>query len=221
MISTNQTFMTACEASQHKQYIDKWLNEGKSCTYISDKLRELYNEQISAVSVNKYKKLRDDWIQKEIEKTPIYQAKTKEIENQFNDSVGKIKKVDVISRLSDIIDDAASYLEEAKKDETIKIRNMKDYSFVTGTLLDAVKLYGDTMLKAQRMGEIDKDPTLLKPTTINVNVKSALTDILNKSINTNGYELVDKLRGGNTDNIPQADEISGEYTDISDNKSGD
>ncbi len=187
--------MTACESSPNKQSIDRWLNEDKSCNWISDKLKEL-NDPISVVSISKYKKLRDDWIQKEIEKSPTYQAKSKEVQDQFNTGIGMIKKVDVLANLSQVIEDTSSYLADAKSNSEVKIRSMKDYQLVSSTLLDAVKLYGDTMLKAQRMGEINKDPTLLKPTTININVKSALTDILSNAMNTGGYELIDKLRGG-------------------------
>ena len=66
------------------------------------------------------------------------------------------------------------------------------------TMLDAIKLYGDMMLKMQRFDEVNKDPTLLKPQTININVRSALTDVLKGAMadGGNGYALIDKLRAG-------------------------
>ena len=189
-------YQTACEASPHKQDIDQWFNEDKSCEWISKELKNRYNESISAVSVRKYKKYRDDWVQKEIEKDPLYQAKTSEIREQFNDGIGQLKKIDTIGRLADIIDDTSSYLAEARQDDTVKIRNMKDYALVAGSMLDAIKLYGDTILKAQRFNQINEDPSLLKPTTINVNVKSTLVDILGDVMKEGGYGIIDQLRAG-------------------------
>lgn len=186
-------YRTACEASPNRQQIDAWLNEGKSCAWISRELKSRFGEEISDRSVAKYKRYRDDWIQKEIEKDPLYQAQTQEIREQLNDGIGKIKKVDVISKLADVIEDSATMLAEAKANE-VRIRNAQDFKFVAGTMLDAIKLYGDTVLKAQRFQEVEKDPSLLRPTTINVNVKTALTDILGEAMHQGGYGLIDRLR---------------------------
>jgi len=205
-------YQTACEISPNKQQIDQWLNENKSCEWINRELKNKYRESISSVSIRKYKKYREEWIQKEIEKDPLYQSKTKEIREQFNDNIGKIRKIDVIGKLSDIIDDTSSYLIDAKNDENVKIRSMQDYKFVASTMLDAIKLYGDTILKAQRFDAVDKDPTLLKPTTINVNVKTALTNILGEIIDDNGYNLIDQLRSN--DIIDNNNDNNDEIIDI-------
>ena len=85
-------------------------------------------------------------------------------------------------------------LQQAKEDQ-VKIRTAQDFKFVAGTMLDAIKLYGDTVLKAQRFEKVNEDPSLLRPTTINVNVKAALTDILGNAMQSGGYDLIDKLRG--------------------------
>lgn len=188
-------YQTACEASPNRQQIDEWLNEGKSAAFISRELKSRFGESISDRSVMKYKKYRDDWIQKQIEQDPLYQAQTQEIREQLNDGIGKIRKVDVISKLGDVIDDSASMLLQAKQNQ-IQIRNAQDFKFVAGTMLDAIKLYGDTVLKAQRFDKVNEDPSLLRPTTINVNVKSALADILGEVMHAGGYELIDKLRNG-------------------------
>lgn len=194
-------YQTACEASPNRQQIDAWLNEGKAAAWISRELNNKFGEKISDRSIMKYKKYRDDWIQDEIEKDPMYQAQTKEIREQLNDGIGKIRKIDTISRLADVIDDSAMMLQQAKEDQ-VKIRTAQDFKFVAGTMLDAIKLYGDTILKAQRFEKINDDPTLLKPTTINVNVKAALTDILGEVMHSGGYDLIDKLRtGAMQDNI--------------------
>lgn len=188
-------YQTACEASPFKQQIDEWLNEGKAAAWISRELNNRFGEKISDRSIVKYKKYRDEWVQKEIEKDPLYQAKTTEIREQLNDGIGKIKKIDTISKLSDIIDDSADMLLRAKGDE-IRIRNAQDFKFVADTMLNAIKLYGDTVLKAQRFDKVNEDPSLLRPTTINVNVKSALKDILGEVMHNGGYDLIDKLRTG-------------------------
>jgi hypothetical protein len=195
-------YQTACEASLNKQQIDMWLNDRKSAEYISQELKSKFGESISPVSIRKYKKYRDDWLKKELEKDPLYQAKSQEIQEHINDGVGKIKTLDVIGTLSNVIEDSAAYLSEAREEGIVKIRNMQDYKFVAGAMLDAIKIYGDTMLKAQRMDAIDKDPTLLKATTINVNVKSTLKDILGEVMQDGGYELIDKLRAGMTQPEP-------------------
>ena len=200
-------YQTACEASPNKQQIDQWLNEGKAAAWISRELNRLYGEKISDRSIMKYKKYRDEWIQQEIEKDPLYQAQTQEIREQLNDGIGKIRKIDTISRLADVIDDSAAMLQQAKEDQ-VKIRTAQDFKFVAGTMLDAIKLYGDTVLKAQRFEKVNEDPSLLRPTTINVNVKAALTDILGNAMQTGGYDLIDKLRGASHGQIIQGAEFT-------------
>lgn len=200
-------YQTACEASPNKQQIDQWLNEGKAAAWISRELNRLYGEKISDRSIMKYKKYRDEWIQQEIEKDPLYQAQTQEIREQLNDGIGKIRKIDTISRLVDVIDDSAAMLQQAKEDQ-VKIRTAQDFKFVAGTMLDAIKLYGDTVLKAQRFEKVNEDPSLLRPTTINVNVKAALTDILGNAMQTGGYDLIDKLRGASHGQVIQDAEFT-------------
>lgn len=202
-------YQTACEASPNKQQIDRWLNEGKAAAWISRELNRLYGEKISDRSIMKYKKYRDEWIQQEIEKDPLYQAQTQEIREQLNDGIGKIRKIDTISRLADVIDDSAAMLQQAKEDQ-VKIRTAQDFRFVAGTMLDAIKLYGDTVLKAQRFERVNEDPSLLRPTTINVNVKAALTDILGNAMQTGGYDLIDKLRGASHGQVIQ----DAEFTEV-------
>lgn len=187
-------YQTACEASPHKYQIDQWLNEGKSAAWISRELSKQFGEHISDRSVMKYKKYREDWIQQEIEKDPAYQAQTQAIQEQLNDGIGKIQKIDCIARLAQVIDDSAGLLQKAKEDQ-IAIRSAQDWKFVAGTMLDAIKLYGDTVLKAQRFEQVQQDPSLLRPTTVNINVKNTLTDILGEAMRTGGYDLIDKLRG--------------------------
>lgn len=186
-------YQTACEQSPNRQQIDAWLNEDKSCMWISRELERRFGEKISDRSIAKYKKYREEWIQKEIEKDPLYQAQTKEIREQLNDGIGMIRKVDTLGRLADVIEDSAAMLQQAKDDQ-IKIKNAQDFKFVAGTMLDAIKLYGDTVLKAQRFDKVEQDPSLLRPTTINVNVKAALTDILGEAMHSGGYEVIDRLR---------------------------
>ena len=51
---------------------------------------------------------------KELEETPEFQAKQMMVTEQFNQSVAKIQKVDLIGRLSELIEDSAEMLEDAK-----------------------------------------------------------------------------------------------------------
>lgn len=202
------------EASPHKQQIDTWLNEGKALTWISNELKGM-GGYLSTNALSKYKKARDERIQKELEKTPEFKAKQQMVTEQFNDSVAKIQKVDLIGRLSELIEDSAELLEDAKI-RGIQINNVKDMRMVQQTMLDAINAYGDTMLKAQQFEEINNDPSLLKKqsTTININVKSALTDILRSAMEEggDGYGIIDKLRAGVTGTVVDASvvDIDGE-----------
>ena len=202
------------EASPHKQQIDAWLNEGKALTWISNELKGM-GGYLSTNALSKYKKARDERIQKELEKTPEFKAKQQMVTEQFNDSVAKIQKVDLIGRLSELIEDSAELLEDAKM-RGIQINNVKDMRMVQQTMLDAINAYGDTMLKAQQFEEINNDPSLLKKqsTTININVKSALTDILRSAMEEggDGYGIIDKLRAGVTGTVVDASvvDIDGE-----------
>lgn len=191
-------YALGCEASPHKDKIDQWLNEGKTIKWISEQLKEL-GGYISPASISKYKKHRDEQIKKELEETPEFQAKQMMVTEQFNKSIAAIKEVDLIGRLSDVIEDSAALLEDAKW-RGIQINSIKDLRMVQQTMLDAVKIYGETMLNAQKFQEIQNDPSLLqnKSTTININVRDTLTDILKGVMEdgTDGYSIIDRLRTG-------------------------
>ena len=68
------------------------------------------------------------------------------------------------------------------------------------TMLEAISAYGETMLNAQKFAEIQNDPSLLqnKSTTININVRDTLTDILKGAMTdgSDGYSIIDRLRAG-------------------------
>lgn len=191
-------YQLGCEASPHRQKIDAWINEGKTNKWISEQLREL-DGYISPTSISKYRKHRDEVIIKELEKTPEFQAKQMMVTEQFNQSVAKIQKVDLIGRLSGLIEDSAELLADAKARD-IQINSIKDMRMVQQTMLDAISVYGETMLNAQKYDEINNNPSLLQNnnTTININIKSALTDILKGAMEdgANGYAIIDKLRSG-------------------------
>ena len=191
-------YQLGCESSPHRQQIDTWINEGKTNKWISEQLRDM-GGYISPQSIAKYKKHRDEIIMKELEETPEFQAKQMMVTEEFNKSVAKIQKVDLIGRLSELIEDSAELLEDAKM-RGIQINSVKDMRMVQQTMLDAITAYGETMLNAQKFAEIQNDPSLLqhKSTTINIDVKMALTDILKGAMEggENGYGLIDRLRTG-------------------------
>lgn len=191
------TFQTACEMSPNKAQIDMWLNEGKSNSWISKELQARFNEKISDKAVGKYRKQRDQLIQEQLSADPNFQKKMQYAESQLTNSINKMQTVNVIDHLAETIQHCAELLDQARAEE-IKIRNIQDMRFVSMTMLDAIKQYGDVMLKMQRFDAVNNDPTLLKPQTINVNVRGALTDILKSAMagGDQGYALIDKLRAG-------------------------
>lgn len=190
-------FQTACEKSINKQQIDIWLNEGKSSMWISRELKAKYGEYISDKGITKYRGYREEMLQEELMQDPLYQNKMQFINQQLVDGVGRIKEVDIIGKLADTIEQCTDMLQDAR-DRDIQIKTAQDVRFIQMSLLDAIKVYGDTVLKAQKYTAIKDDPSLLKPTQININVKSALTDILKEVMKDggNGYDLIDRLRAG-------------------------
>lgn len=194
----NAEYKLGCEVSPNRDKIDTWLNEGKPYKWISAELKKL-GDYISPTSISKYAKHRDEIIMRDLQETPEFQAKQMMVTEQFNQSVAKIQKVDLIGRLSEVIEDSAELLEDAKM-RGIRINSVKDLRMVQQTMLDAVKIYGETMLNAQKFQEIQNDPSLLqnKSTTININVRDTLTTILKEAMNdgSDGYGLIDRLRAG-------------------------
>ena len=199
--SNTRSYQLTCDASPNKQHIDIWLNDGKTQKWISEQLKEM-GDYISVNSIAKYKKYRDEQIQQELMEDPGYQAKVYEVNEQLNQSIAKIKKVDMLGELANIIDHSGELLVQAREDG-IEIRSVKDLRMVQQTMLEAIQAYGDTMLKAQQYAAVQNDPSLLqnKNTTININVKTALTDILTQAMQKgnseeNGYGIIDQLRRG-------------------------
>lgn len=192
---------TACESSPHKNQIDTWLNEGISAAEISRRLLANYGEKISDRSVMKYKKYREEHLRQELREDPVFQGKMEMVTEKLNTGIGKIREVDILGRLGTIIEDSAEMLADAK-DRQIQVRNAQDFRFVSQTMLDAIKVYGDTMLKVQKMDAINQNPELLKPTQINVNVKSALVDILSGAMGAGDYTVIDQLRAGMGMDVP-------------------
>lgn len=199
-ISTGM-YRTACEDSPHKQKIDMWINEDKSNAWISRELGKL-GDKISDKSISKYRKYREEYVQKELEKDPVFQGQIQKANDIFIDTASKIKQVDVLKHLSETIETCADMIHDAK-DRDIQIKSAQDMRFMQMTMLDAIKIYGDTMLKAQRFAAVQDNPEILKPQTINVNVKGVLADVLKEAMkNGNGYELIDRIRAGISDDVP-------------------
>lgn len=197
--SNTGSYQLACEKSPNKQQIDIWLNEGRPQKWISEQLREM-GDYISVNSIAKYKKYRDEHIQQELMEDPQFQAKVYEVNEQLNESIGKIKKVDMLGELAEIIDHSSELLRHARQDG-IEVRSVKDMRMVQQTMLEAIQAYGDTMLKAQQFKAVEDDPSLLKKdTNININIRTTLADILSDAMakggNGNGYGIVDQLRNG-------------------------
>lgn len=195
-------YATACESSPHKNHIDQWINEGKSNAFISKQLKAEYHEEISDKSVAKYRKYRDDYIQEELEKDPVYQGQMIEANKIFIEQAAKVKAVDVLAHLSDIIEYNADLVKQAQEDN-VKIKNAQDLRFTQMTILDAIKLYGETILKAQKFNAINDNPDLLRPQTININVKNTLKDILKEVAKSGGdkFGLIDRIRASVSNDV--------------------
>lgn len=188
---------SAVDSSPNKDQIDRWLNEGRAIKWISNELEKL-DDYISPVTISKYKKKRELRIKEELESMPQFEAKQKMVTQLVNDKVAQIQTVDLMGNLSQLIEDSAELLADAKA-RNIQINSIKDMRMVQQTMLDAITAYGETMLNAQKFQEINKDPSLLKSgnTTVNIEIKQILTDVLKSSIEEGGegaYGLVDKLR---------------------------
>ena len=202
------TYQTACEMSPNRTQIDLWLNEGKTNLWISRELQSRFNEKISDKAIGKYRKYREQHIQEELVADPDFQKKMQYADQQLSMSIGKMQTVNIVDHLADTINNCAEMLAQAKMDN-IQIKNVQDMRFVSMTMLDAIKQYGDVMLKMQRFNAVNEDPTILKPQTININIRGALTDILKGAMangDGGGYALIDKLRAG----------IAGKQTEIID-----
>lgn len=190
-MSKRGLYATACEESPHKTKIDQWLNEGKSYAWISKQLAIL-GDKISDKSISKYDKYRNNRIQEELMKDPTYQAQINQANATLIDEVGKIKQVNVLNHIAETIAHCADLVEGAKLDD-IRIKNVQDLRYVQMTMLEALKLYGDTIMKAQQMQKIEDNPELLKP-TVNVNVKNVLIDMLSGADEETKFKMIDNIR---------------------------
>lgn len=193
----NGKFSTAVEASPNKIQIDIWLNEGKSNLWISRELMARFNDKISDKSIAKYKTYRDDRVGKALNEDPAYQQQMMVANQKLVDETSKIKQVDILTHIQDTIANCSDLLKEAKLNE-IQIRSIQDMRWVQQTLLEAIKLNADVVLKAQQFQKVEEDPSLLKPNvTINGTTKNVLKDILMEVMkNDGGYQLIDRLRTG-------------------------
>lgn len=188
-------YQTACEASPNKVQIDAWLNEGKSNAWISRELERLYGEKISDKSIGKYKEYRETRIMKTLEEDPDYKRKMQVATQTLVDEVGKVKPINIMNHLADTIDHCAELVATARMND-IQIRTVQDMRFVYMTMMEALKMQGDIILKAQQWQKVEENPDLLRP-TVNINVKSVLADIL-KGVNNDAdrFAILDRIRTG-------------------------
>lgn len=184
-------YATACEKSPFKNKIDQWMNENKSDSWISRQLTNM-GDPISAVSVGKYRKYRDEHIQEELMNDPVYQAKIKKANETMVEEVGKIKEINIINHLSETIEHCADLIGKSKLDD-IRVKKIQDLRYVQMTMLETIKLYGDIVMQAQRHAKVEENPELLRP-TVSGDVKDALKDILGNMTEEQRFDMIDKLR---------------------------
>jgi hypothetical protein len=193
---------TAVEKSRYRQQVDIWFNENVSNAEISRRLREM-GEDISDVSIGKYRRYREDFIAAELTEDPITQGKLQTVNQALVDGASKVKEIDVLGHLSTIIEQTSSIIARAVEDPgQIEVKNAQQLRFMQQTMLDSLRLYGDTMATIQKMQAIKKDPELLRPQVINTNVKDVLYDILGGMDANARTRLIDKLRGSAGESEP-------------------
>lgn len=185
------SYATACEKSKFKDKIDQWLNEGKSCAWISGQLKIL-GDPISDKSIGKYKAKRDERIQEQLMLDPNYQTQITTANQALVDEIAKMKPVNVMNHLAKTIEHCAELIERSRLDD-IKITKVQDLRFVHQSMLEALKLYGDTIMNAQKFAKIEDDPTLLKPTH-NTNVQNVLINVLGGMEDDERTNIIDRLR---------------------------
>lgn len=189
--SNRGMYATACEKSKFRQDIDRWMNEGKSNNWISTQLKGL-GEPISGVSIAKYRTYREEHLQKELMESPLYQAQIQKANDTLIDEVGKFKQINVINHLGNVVENCADLIAQSVEDG-VKIKNAQDLRYIQMSMLDALKLYTDAIMKAQQFAKIEDDPSLIKP-TVNVNVKGVLSDMLSSMTDEQKYAFIDKIR---------------------------
>lgn len=182
---------TACEESPNKNQIDQWINEGRSNSFISRRLAEL-GEKISDKSVGKYRTIREEYLQKELQKDPVYQAQIMKANETLVEEVGKFKQVNVMNHIAETIEHCAELIGQSKMDD-IHIRSIQDLRYVQMSMIEAMKLYGDMAVKAQQMQKVEEDPELLRP-HVTVNVKGVLTEMLGGMDAQQRLAMIDQLR---------------------------
>lgn len=184
-------YATACEKSPYKDKIDQWMNEGRSDAWISRQLGQM-GDPISAVSVGKYRKYRDEYLQGKLAEDPMYQAQVQKVNQTFIEEVGKFKQINILNHLADTIDHCADLIELSKEDD-IRIKKVQDLRYVQMTMLETIKLYGDLVMQAQKHAKVEEDPTLLKP-AVTINIKEILVDMLGGMDEDQKFDMIDKLR---------------------------
>lgn len=185
---------TACENSDHRTQIDIWLNEGRANAWISRELQKQFGEKISDKSVGKYRAKREEYLQKELMANPDYVAKVNKVNREMATHIGQIKEVDVLGHLANTIEHCAELIGQSKLDD-IHIKNIQDLRYVQMTMLEALKVYGETMQKAQAMQKVEEDPSLLQP-KITVNVQQTLVDMFQSMTPEQKFAMIDGIRNG-------------------------
>lgn len=217
MNSNRGMYATACEKSQHRQWIDKWINEGKSNLWISKQLKGL-GETISDKSISKYRQYRDEHLDQELMKDPLYQAQIQKANDTLIEEVGKFKQINVLNHIAETIEHCAELVAQSRDDD-IRIKNVQDLRYVQMTMLESLKIYTDTIMKAQQFQKIEDDPSLIKP-TVNINVKGVLAEMLGGMSDEQRFALIDRIRGG-TGRSSDGDVPSGVSGNIIDVRSSD
>ena len=168
----NRPPRSAGEKSEHRDLIDDLLLEGKSPRFVSDYLKNEFNEHISHTAINNYRKNKLN-IPKEV---AIEYKKKKEAEKKQEIKSKKKKNKAVKKTLSDL----------EKLDEIIEdsFNTQLDIErLVNDPNCDQVKVEGLKLKKRQQgISAVNAKTNILKQddTTVNVNINDVKVNLLEK-----------------------------------------
>jgi hypothetical protein len=182
-----------CVMSPNKALIDKMLNEHASFTSINKKLAEL-GESISVPAISAYAKKRENALLSSAVLSPEFQETSKRMMSMYNNAIGKIKGVDLLGKLESLIKYSEELVDDARIAGAVEIKNAKDLSMVGETLVKAITEYSKVIQIAQQIKEIDDDPSLIRPQNINVEIKDQIVNVLQDSIKSGNFGMVDQIR---------------------------
>lgn len=153
--------------------------------------------QYTTSQLNSYRNRRENDAKFILNNMEEYRNFKMAVKEEVNNSILAMRNVDIVQQLTEVIGDVSDRLSHATPNAK-KIQTAKDYNDTQRILLETIKLYGELMLLNERYHDfVDKrtNPQASKPqTTININLKESLADILKTATQNGDYSAVDQMR---------------------------